>query len=86
MINHHLIKEEELQEVINEQQKDDYEEGTDIISNLYGLHNAVLIVRLVEVADEIKAMKDEFKEIQENHQVQIKQIMKSNVKALKEKE
>ena len=72
MIDYYLIKEEELQEVINEQRKDGYKEGTDITSNLYRLNNAVLIGQLVEAVDKIKAMKDEFKEMQENYQVQIK--------------
>ena len=65
MIDHRLIKEEELQDVINKQRKDGYEEGIDIRGNLYGLHNVVLIGRLVEAEDEIKAMKDEFKEMQD---------------------
>ena len=43
MIDHRLIRDEELQEVINEQQKDSKQEGIDITSNPYGLYNAVVI-------------------------------------------
>ena len=43
MNDHHLIRDEELQEVTNKQRKDVKEEGKDITSNPYRLHNAVLI-------------------------------------------
>ena len=58
----------------------------DISSNLYRLQNAVVIGRLVEAADEIKALKDEIKEIQEYYQTQIEELTESNGKALSEKE
>ena len=86
MIDNYLIRDEELQEVIKEQRKDGYEEGMDITSNLYGLYNTVLIDQLVEAVDKIKALKDEMKEMQEHHQMQIKKLTKSNVTALNEKE
>ena len=86
MIDHRVLRYEELKEERNKQQKDSNDKGMDITSNLYRLHNAVLIGRLVEVVDEIKALKDEMKELQEHHQVQLKKLTESNVRALNEKE
>ena len=58
----------------------------DITSNSYRLHNAVLIGRLVEAADEIKALKDKIKEMQEYYHVQLKKLMALNIRALNKKE
>ena len=62
-------------------QKDGNNEENNIVSNPYGLHNAVIINRLVEATDEIKALKDKMKEMQEYHKEQIKKINRIKCKS-----
>jgi len=69
---------------------DQHEEGNDEISdvtfNPYGLYNTILLGKLKEAADDVKALKEEIKAMQDYHQIKLRELTEINTNVLKERE
>ena len=71
---------------LDDQRKEGNNEISYVTFNPYELHNAVLLGKLKEAANDVKALKEEMKAMQDYHQIKLRELTETNTNVLKERE